>query len=61
MVSFHDLAAALKMDVAELMKQANAKIPPSRALVKGLAKELGIDEGFLEKLAVEVRPDLGAK
>lgn len=30
MVSFHDLAAALKMDVTELMRQANAKTPPSK-------------------------------
>ena len=29
------------------------------ALVKGLAKELGIDEGFLNRLAEEVRKDLG--
>jgi len=29
--------------------------------VKGLANELGIDEGFLQKLADEVRKDLGAK
>jgi hypothetical protein len=31
------------MDVADLMKQCNGKIPPSKALVKGLAKELNID------------------
>jgi hypothetical protein len=34
------------------------KIPPSKALVKGLAKELEIDESYLEKLAAEVRKDL---
>jgi hypothetical protein len=61
MVSFHDLASKLNMDVVDVMRQANAKAPPSRTLVKGLAKELGIDEGFLEKLAVEVRRDLGPK
>jgi hypothetical protein len=47
------------MDVHELMRQCNAKTPPTRALVKGLAKELKIDESFLEKLADEVRKDLG--
>jgi hypothetical protein len=35
--------------------------PPSKALVKGLTRELDIDESFLEKLAEEVRKDLGAK
>jgi hypothetical protein len=33
--------------------------PPSKALVKGLAKELDIDESFLNRLAEEVRKDLG--
>jgi hypothetical protein len=32
---------------------------PSKALVKGLAKELDIDESFLNRLADEVRKDLG--
>jgi hypothetical protein len=49
------------MDVHDLMRQCDAKTPLTRALVKGLAKELKIDESFLEKLADEVRPDLGAK
>jgi hypothetical protein len=49
------------MDVTDLMRQCNAKTPSSRALVKGLARELKIDESFLEKLADEVRKDLGAK
>jgi hypothetical protein len=34
------LADKLKMHVVDLMRQCNAKIPPTRALVKGLAKEL---------------------
>jgi hypothetical protein len=32
---------------------------PSKALVKGLAKELEIDESFLYRLAEEVRKDFG--
>jgi hypothetical protein len=32
---------------------------PSKGLVKGLAKELGLDESFLNRLADEVRKDLG--
>jgi hypothetical protein len=38
-------------------------VPPesrlSKALVKGLARELGIDESYLEKLAAEVRKYFG--
>jgi transcriptional regulator with XRE-family HTH domain len=59
--TFADLAEKLEMDVRDLMRQCNAKAPPSKALVKGLAHELDIDESFLEKLADEVRKDLGAK
>jgi ribosome-binding protein aMBF1 (putative translation factor) len=58
--SFQDLAEKLKMDVEDLMLQCNGKVSPSKALVKGLAKELGIDESFLNRLADEVRKDLGA-
>jgi hypothetical protein len=43
------------------MRQCNGKAPPSKTMVKGLARELGIDESFLEKLADKVRKDLGAK
>jgi hypothetical protein len=57
MVSFVDLADRPKMDVTDLMRQCNAKAPPSKALVKGLARELKIDESFLDKLAEEVRKD----
>jgi hypothetical protein len=35
--------------------------PPSRALVNGLARVLKIDVQILEKLADEVRRDVGAK
>ena len=45
----------------DLMRQCNAKAPPSKALVEGLAHELDINESFLEKLADEVRKDLGTK
>ena len=47
------------MDVHDLMKQCNGKTPPSKALGKGLAKELDINESYLDKLAAEVRKDLG--
>jgi hypothetical protein len=49
------------MDALDLMRQCNAKAPPSRALVKSLARELDISEWSLDKLAEKVRKDLGAK
>jgi hypothetical protein len=49
------------MDLTDLMRQCNAKTPPSKALVKDLARELDIDESYLWKLAEEVRKDLAAK
>jgi len=57
--TFADLAEKLKMPVKDLMRQANGHASPSKALVKDLAKELGIDESYLEKVAAEVRKDLG--
>ena len=57
MRNFLELAEKLKMPVGDLMKQANGHAPPSKALVKGLARELEINEGYLEKLAEEVRKD----
>jgi transcriptional regulator with XRE-family HTH domain len=57
--TFADLAEKLKIDVTDLMRQCNGKVPPSNALVKGLAKELDIDESYLNRLADEVRKDLG--
>jgi ribosome-binding protein aMBF1 (putative translation factor) len=59
--TFADLAEKLKMDVTDLMRQVNGKTAPSKALVKGLSRELDINESFLEKLAEEVRKDLKAK
>jgi ribosome-binding protein aMBF1 (putative translation factor) len=59
MRNFVDLAEKLKMDVTDLMRQCNGHAPPSKALVKGLARELDISESYLEKLAEEVRKDLG--
>src|ERR1700729_110532 len=55
MRTFADLAEKLKMPVEALMRQCNGKVSPSKALVKGVAKELGIDESYLERLAAEVR------
>jgi hypothetical protein len=59
--TFQDLAERLKLGVHQLMKECNAKVPPSKALVKSLARELDLPESMLDKLAEEVRKDLGAR
>ena len=59
MRTFQDLAEKLKMPVEDLMRHCNGKVSPSKALVKGLSRELNIDEAFLNRLAEEVRKDLG--
>jgi ribosome-binding protein aMBF1 (putative translation factor) len=59
--NFLDLAEKLKMDVTDLMRQCNGHASPSKALVKGLARELGLNESSLDKLADEVRKDLALK
>jgi hypothetical protein len=53
------LAEKLKMPVEDLMRQINGKASPPKALVKGLAKELNVEESFLSRLVEEVRRDLG--
>lgn len=58
MRTFADLAEKLKMRVEDLMQQWNDKAPPSKAQVKGLAKELDIDESFLSRLAMKFRKTL---
>jgi hypothetical protein len=55
------LAEKLKMDVTDRMRQCNGKTPPTKAVIKGLAKELDIDESFLDRLADEVRKDFGLR
>jgi hypothetical protein len=49
------------MDIHQLMRECNAKTAPSRALVKGLARELDLSESMLDRLAEEVRKDLEVK
>jgi hypothetical protein len=37
------------MPAEDLMRQWNGKVSPSKALVKDLARELDIDESFLNR------------
>jgi transcriptional regulator with XRE-family HTH domain len=57
----HKLGARLGIDPMELMRMINGRAMPTKAVVAGLAKELGSDVRYLEKLAEEIRADLGAK
>jgi hypothetical protein len=61
MRTFVDLAEKLRMPVEDLMRQCNGHAPPITALVKSLARELDISESHLDKLAEEIRNDLGGK
>jgi hypothetical protein len=47
--TFADLAEKLKIPLEDLMRQCNGKARSSKALVKDLAKELDIDESFLNR------------
>ena len=51
MRTYADLAEKLGMGVHELMRECKGEAPPSRAVVKGLARELHLNESYLEKLA----------
>jgi hypothetical protein len=59
MGTFAVLADRLKMDVTDPIRQCNGHASPTKALVRGLARELEINESYLEKLAEKVRMDLG--
>jgi hypothetical protein len=43
----------------ELFRTINGRAVPTKAIVAGLAKELDSNPRYLEKLAEEIRKDLG--
>jgi hypothetical protein len=53
------LLKKLRMPAEDLVRQCNGHASPTKDLVKGLAKELDIDESYLNRLAEEVRRNLG--
>jgi hypothetical protein len=57
----HKVWAKLAVDPMELLRMINGRAIPTKAIVAGLAKELDSDPSYLEKLADEIRKDLGAK
>ncbi|HEY4048025.1 MAG TPA: helix-turn-helix transcriptional regulator [Acidobacteriaceae bacterium] len=51
MVSLYQLSPRLGIDPGELLAMVNGKKIPTKAVLRGLAKELDVDERYLEKLA----------
>jgi hypothetical protein len=52
----HKLGAKLGMDPTALLRMINGKAPLTKVVLVGLAKELGSDIRYLEKLATEIKP-----
>jgi hypothetical protein len=52
----HKLGTKLDIDPMELLKMINGKVVPTKAIVSGLARELGCDQAYLQKLAAEIKP-----
>lgn len=40
----------------ELLQMINGKVVPTKQVIAGLAKELGSDLSYLQKLAAEIKP-----
>jgi hypothetical protein len=57
----HKLGATLGIDPVELLRMINGNAMPTKAVIEGLAKQLDSDPRYLEKLAEEIRKDLGVK
>lgn len=55
MLNVYQLGPRLGIDPRELLDMINAKKMPTKAVIRGLAKEVDIDERYLEKLAGEIR------
>jgi hypothetical protein len=51
----HKLAPKLDIDPMELLKMINGQVTPTKSIVTGLAKELGCDPAYLQKLAAEIK------
>jgi hypothetical protein len=57
----HKLGVTLGIDPVELLPMINGKAVPTKVIIQGLAKQLDSDPRYLEKLADEIRKDLGVK
>jgi transcriptional regulator with XRE-family HTH domain len=54
MLNVYQLGQRLGVDPGELLDMVNGRKSPTKAVVRGLAKELDVDERYLEKLAAEL-------
>jgi hypothetical protein len=52
----HKLGTKLDIDPMELLKMINGKVVPTKSIVSRLARELGCDQAYLQKLAAEIKP-----
>jgi hypothetical protein len=52
------MAPALSVDPKDLLDMINGKIPPPAAIVRGLARELGLDPATLENMAASLRDEI---
>jgi hypothetical protein len=50
------LGTKLGVDPMELLQMINGKVVPTRAVIRGLAKELRSNVSILTKLAAEIKP-----
>jgi hypothetical protein len=50
------LGTKLGIDPMELLQMINGKVVPTRAVIRGLAKELDSNVSLLMKLAAEIKP-----
>jgi hypothetical protein len=54
MLNVYQLGERLGVDPRELLDMINTKKIPTKTVVRGLAKELEVDERYLEKLASQI-------
>jgi hypothetical protein len=52
----HKLGPKLDIDPMELLKMINGQVTPTKSIVTGLAKQLGCDRAYLQKLAAAIKP-----
>jgi transcriptional regulator with XRE-family HTH domain len=53
-LNVYQLGERLGVDPRELLDMINTKKIPTKTVVRGLAKELEVDERYLEKLASQI-------
>jgi hypothetical protein len=52
----HKLGTKLDIDPMELLKMINGKVVPTNSIVSRLARELGCDQAYMQRMAAEIKP-----